>query len=293
MSVLICENLTIVDKDKVIIDNFSFNFLDNKIYAIVGNSESGKDVLLDLITSRMKSDQGEVYLDGEILQDNPKMGRRLCYITPNISFPGHLNIKNIFKIMQALYPKWDNAYAYELSKFFNLKPRDKYHNLDIDRIQLLNGIIGLASRANITVFSMPLVDVDPKDRSDFFNFMYSHHLRYPRTIIITTDFIDEIESIYNRVLFFDKGRIFESFTLDDIKNDFRLLSGKSEVLKSLISGVKIIGMEERYNMLTVCVAKRLTKDDTRKYQKYLIKISEATTQKVFIYLLNLREAKGI
>ncbi len=91
----------------------------------------------------------------------------------------------------------------------------------------------------------------------------------------------------------DKGRLFETFAVKYIKNNFRLLSGKSEVLKSLISDLKVIGAEERYNILTVCVAKALTKDETRKFQKYLIKISEAPIQKVFVYLLDLREKKGL
>jgi ABC-2 type transport system ATP-binding protein len=293
MSVLICENLSKIDKKEIVIDNFSYNFLDNQIYAIVGKSDSGKDTLLDLITSRTKADEGLVYLDGELLNKRAEMGRRLCYITSKVSFPGHLMIKNIFKLMRAFYPKWDNAYAYELIAFFEIKAKEKFHKLTNNQKELLFGILGLASRANITIFANPLDDVDPKDRFDFFNFLYLHHLRYPRTIIMTTDYIDEMESIVSRVLFLDKGRIFESFTTEDIKNNFRFLSGKTEVLKSLISGVKIIGMEERYNTLTVCVAKRLSKDEIRKYQKYLIKISEVPTQKVFIFLLNLREKKGI
>jgi len=195
--------------------------------------------------------------------------------------------------MGSYYPKWDNGYAYELLEHFNLKPKTLYFNLKQHEKELVHGIISLASRANITIFYNPLINVDVKDRYDFFNFMYSHHLRYPRTIIISTDYIDELESIVGKVLILDKGKLIEDLTIEEIKDNFRYLSGKTEVLKSLIAGVKIIGYEERNNYLTVCVGKKLTKDETRKYQKYLIKISEVPIQKVFIYLINLREKKGI
>jgi len=293
MSVLVCENLTKIFKDQPSIRNFSFNFLDNQIYSIVGKSDSGKETLLNLISTRIKPNEGTVYLDGEVLLDNAKMSNRICFISKQTSFPGHLNVRVIFKLMSSFYPKWDNGYAYELIKYFQIKPNLVYRSLKPHQKELLLGILGLACRTNVTIFDNPLEDVDVKDRYDFFNFMYSHHIRYPRTLILSTDHIDELENIVQKVLFIDKGRLFESFSTDEIKNNFRYLSGKTEVLKSLISGVKIIGVEERDKYLTVCIGKRLTKDETRKYQKYLIKISEVPIQKVFIYLINLREKKGI
>ena len=81
------------------------------------------------------------------------------------------------------------------------------------------------------------------------------------------------------------------FTRDEIKNNFRYLTGKTEVLKSLLSGIKVIGVEERAGTLTVCIRKKLNKDEIRKFQKYLIQISEVPIQKIFIYLINLRGIK--
>src|SRR5690554_5846406 len=86
MSVLVAENLNLTNKNKPSITNFSYNFLDNKIYAILGKSDSGKDVLLDLLSARTKPDEGNVYLDGELLLDNPKMSKRLCYISSKPHF---------------------------------------------------------------------------------------------------------------------------------------------------------------------------------------------------------------
>lgn len=293
MSVLVCENLTKKTKNQLLINQFSYNFLDNHIYALLGKDNSGRDELLEILAAQIQPDSGTVWLDGEELNANIKMQKRLCYISKNTSFPRHLKIKSIFRLMSLLYPKWDNAYAFELSEYFNLKRSQTYGRLKENEKIILSGILGLASRANITIFGSYLDKLDLKTRYDFFNFVYSHHTRYPRTLIIGTDYVDEIESIIDKVLFIDKGKLFETFTVQQIKNSFRLLSGKTEVLKSLITDLKVIGAEERYNHLTVCVARTLRKDEIRKFQKYLIKISEAPIQKVFIYLLNLREKKGL
>ena len=219
------------------------------------------------------------------------MNERICYISSETTFPNFLTVKAIFELMQEIFPKWDNSFAYDLITHFNIKLNNYYEQLSNNKRLLLNAILGLASLANITVFEHPIDSVDAKERYDFFEFLYKNHERYPRTYIISTSYIDEIDYLVNKVLFMDRGRLFAQFTIDEIKDNFRYLSGKTEVLKSLINGVKIVGVEERGKTLTVCIRQKLSKDDIRKYQKYLIKISEVPIRNVFIYLINLRLIK--
>ncbi len=291
MSVLVCDNITKINQNHNSIKNFSYNFLDNKIYGIVGKSDSGKDTLLKLLTAKYYSSEGNVYLDGEVLSRKHFMSSKICFISKGHHFSAISPVKTIFNKMANKFPKWDNYYAYKLLDHFDINPSTIYGKLRENQKKLLSGIISLASLANITLFDETINGVDIKDRYDFFNYLYVHHERYPRTIIIASDYIDEIDYLFDKILFLDKGKLIEHFTNEEIKNNFRYLTGKSEVLKSLINGIKVIGIEKRSNTLTVCIRKRLNKDDIRKFQKYLIKISEVPMQKVFIYLVNLRELK--
>lgn len=290
MSVLVCENLN-KKHNKTEIRNFSYNFLDNQIYALLEKNDEYQKQLLNLLCAKEKADGGTVWIDGEKLHNNIEMNERICYISKETTFPKNLKIIQIFKIMSDFYPKWDNAYAYELLKHFNINLNALFGSLKKDQKSIFVGILGLASRANVTIFENPLNDANIKERYDYFNFLYKHHTIYPRTFIISTKYIDEISYLVNKVLFFDKGRLFAQFTVDEINDSFRYLSGKTEVLKSLINGVKVIGVEERGKTLTVCIRQKLSKDDKRKYQKYLINITEVPIHNIFIYLLNLREIK--
>lgn len=291
MSVLICDNITKIYKDYNSIRDFSFNFLDNQIYAIIGRSNSGKETLLQLMTANIKPSSGIVYLDGEELTSSSKNRSRLCYIPNDTVFPDYIMIKTIFQEMKKKHPKWDNFYAYFLLEHFGIKPSATFSSLLTNKKFLLLNIIALASKANITFFDDSISEIDIKDRYDFFYFLYSHHQTYPRTIIFATEHVDEIDHLFDKILFLDRGKLIDFFTIEEIKNNFCYLSGKAEVLKSLISEVKVIGVEDRGKYLTVCIHKKLNKDETRKFQKYLIKISEVPIQKVFIYLIKLKKLK--
>ena len=293
MSVLVCENLTKKFNKKTNIVDFNYNFLENTVYAIIGKTDSLREELLDAIAGKAILDSGAVYLDGELLNDSTSIQQRICYISRKMNFPGNFKIKTILKHFSLYYPKWDNALAYQLLANFNLKANVLYQKLNKSQKCLLHSIIGLASKANITVYDNPLKGCDVKDRYDFFNFLYNDHDRYPRTVIMSTDYIDEIDFLANRILFIDNGVLFDDYNTESLKNNFKYLTGKTEVLSSLISGIKVIGLEERGNMLTVCIREKLKKDDIRKYQKYLIKISLVPIQKIFIYLINLRKLKGL
>lgn len=284
MSVILCEN---VSKNKKL-NNFSFNFLDKKTYAILGKSDSGKDVLLDILAANTSYNSGNVYLDGNKLSKRRECKNKICYINKNTSYPSNLLIKNLFKYMNRTFPKWDNYYAYNLCKFFNIDYSKTWKQMPPYKRHLIIGICALASRANITIIDDPVFDADMKIRYDFYNQLYLHKERYPRTIILSTEKVDDISFLLDRVLFLDKGKLIDFFNLPDFE-DFKLLTGKTEVLLPLLNDIKIIGKEERNGTLSVCIYKNLSKDDRRKFQKYLIDITDISIEKLFVFLTTLKD----
>lgn len=293
MSVLVCQNLSFEANKQLLIKDFSYNFLEKKVYAFIGKSDSNQRELLNLICGKNSPTNGMVYLDGKPILENDNANNNICFIPNDTTFPPQLKLLTIFKLMAANYPKWDNYYAYELLNYFGINPKMRFSNLHNYEKSLLFAIIALASKANITIMDNPAGDADIKARFDFYNFLYKYQSIYPRTFIISTELIEEMAYLVDRVLLLDKGVLIENFTSKEIKQNFCYLTGKTDVLKQLITGLKIIGYEEHGSTLTVCCYQRLNKDLTRKFQKYLITISEVPIQKVLIYLINLREKKGI
>lgn len=292
MAVLVCENITKLSRKKELIKNFSYNFLEKQVYALVGKNDAGLDDLLALLANKKSLSEGSIYLDGTLLHPRT-FYNQICYIDSLQKFRPQDQIADIIKVMKKKYPSWDTYYANELLTFFDLDLSSKINKLKDNQKQILIGVLSLASKADIIILNHPVEKVDIKARYDFFSFLYRLQAKYPRTFILTSTFIDEIDYLVDNILLIDKGKLVANYTIEELKTNFCYLTGKTEVLKSLVSGVKVIGVEERGNMLTVCIRQKLKKDEIRRYQKYLIKISEVPMQMIFIYLLNLRERKGI
>ena len=57
---------------KIIYKDYSYEYLDNKIYCLVGNSGCGKTTLLRMISGLEKVDSGKIYLDEQVISKPTK-----------------------------------------------------------------------------------------------------------------------------------------------------------------------------------------------------------------------------
>lgn len=105
MSVLICENISKTTNKTDIIKNFSYNFLENQIYSILGKTDSGQQDLLELISGKTKSTEGIVYLDGIDINKGSKINEKICYVANDTHFSHYINVIDILKANGKILPK--------------------------------------------------------------------------------------------------------------------------------------------------------------------------------------------
>lgn len=286
MATIVLEDICLKEKNKEIIDNFSYNFISNKVYAIVGKDNSGIDQLFDIIKGDINQSSGHIFFDGK--EALAKLDPRICYIK---FFRENLNVNNIFAGMASIYPHWDNYLAYSIIKDNGIPFDVRYEKLSRRNKNIVIAACTIASNAEVKVLAFPVESADLKVRNEIYEMIYKHKQKNPCTYIISTNIIDELSYAVDKILLMNDGKLIETLTMEEAKKNFFEISGKAEVVKSLIAGMRIIGYEERGSELTVCTSQKLTKDLTRKFQKFMVQTHEVKIQKLLIYLLKLREKK--
>ena len=79
------------------------------------------------------------------------------------------SVKEILDIASRVYPYWDDEYCEELINRFSLDKRQKHIKLSRGMQTMVGIIIGLASRAPLTLFDEPYVrGLDPVAREIFY-----------------------------------------------------------------------------------------------------------------------------
>ena len=74
-------------------------------------------------------------------------------------------------------------------------------------LSALGVIIGLASRAPLTLFDEPYLGLDAVARQLFYDRLLADYAEHPRTVVLSTHLIDEVGDLLEHVLLLDRGRL--------------------------------------------------------------------------------------
>lgn len=283
-SAIHCKGLTKVYRKTEAVKGIDLTMHENKIYGLLGRNGAGKTTLLNLICSEIIRDSGEVKIYGEEVFENSNALANICFVKEKGFSTEDKKAEEIFAIASILYKNWDEQYKNSLVKEFNLNTKKKYKNLSRGTQSIVGLIIGLASRARITIFDEPSLGLDAAAREKFYNLLLQDYGINPRTIIISTHLIDEVSNMFEEVIILNKGEIKIQEDVVSLLEKARFISGKEEVIMPLVSGKKVIHKESFGATSIIGVWGKFNDKELKILRENNLEISPMPLQKLFIYL---------
>lgn len=277
-------------KNRVLTD-VNFSIEENKIYGLLGRNGAGKTTLLNLIASQILRNSGEVRLDGEEVFENSKTIEQICLVK---DFPASIKekkVKDILALAKIMYKDWDEEFKNYLVKEFNLNTKKKLLKLSTGNQTIVGLIIGLASRARLTMFDEPTLGLDAAMRYKFYNLLLEDYEKNPRTIIISTHLIDEVANLFEEVIIINNETIVLKDEVSSLIQRSYFLTGREDLIDSITKGKKIIHREEFGPTNIVGIYGTLADEEIKYAKDNNIEISNIPLQKLFIYLTE-NEVKG-
>lgn len=257
---------------------------ENKIFGLLGRNGVGKTTLLKLITGQLVSNSGEIKLDGVEVFENERAMEEFCLVREFSSSIKEKRVKDILALARILYKNWDKEYENYLIKVFGLNIKKKFSKLSTGNQTIVGLIIGLASRARITIFDEPTLGLDAAIRYKFYNLLLSDYEDNPRTIIISTHLIDEVSNLFEEVIILNDERVALKDNVNSLKRRSYFLSGREDNINQVIKDKKVIHSEEFGSTKIIGIYGELTEDEIKVIKSKNIEISNIPLQKLFIFL---------
>lgn len=251
MTVIECNQLTKLYRKHSALQNVSFSIEENTITGLIGRNGAGKTTLLKLIAGFYKQTAGEVRVFGEAPFNNLKVSQNIIFIDDQMMLPPALNLRQTLQEASHFYPNWDNRIAQRLFDYFSLDP-DQYHSkLSKGMKSTFNTIIGLSARTPLTIFDEPTTGMDAAVRKDFYRALLKDYLEHPRTILLSSHLLNEIEDILEHILLIDQGEKRLHMAVDDVKQFAIGVSGPSDLIDDWTNGKEVfyqkqVGMNGSY-----------------------------------------------
>lgn len=201
-----CVDLIKVYGRRKALNGMSFSIGENKITGLIGRNGAGKTTLLKIIAGYLKESSGEIKVFDEHPFNNLLVSANHIFIHDQISLPASLNLKEILETAKRFYANWDKELANRLFNYFSFIPTQNYSSLSKGKKSTFNMILGVSSRCSLTIFDEPTTGMDAAVRKDFYRVLLRDYIDYPRTIIVSSHHLEEIEDLLEDILLINEGK---------------------------------------------------------------------------------------
>ncbi|MGI6448752.1 MAG: ABC transporter ATP-binding protein [Desulfitobacteriia bacterium] len=285
MTVIECINLRKSFKKTQALDDFSVLIEENKITGLIGRNGAGKTTLLKIIAGYLKPTSGEVKIFGQNPFNSLHVAANLIFVDEQMSFPESWTLEEILDSLGLFYPHWNKELAFRLLAYFSLNPKQTHSRLSKGMRSTFNVIIGLAARCPLTIFDEPTTGMDAAVRKDFYRALLKDYVAHPRTILLSSHLLSEIENILEDILLIKDGRKCLHLPVTELKYYALGLRGKTAALNQFLTGKEEFYREDFAPEQSFVVTKNdFSEAELRELKKAGISTSAVPTEDVCVYL---------
>jgi ABC-2 type transport system ATP-binding protein len=222
------DDVTMRFREHTALDGISTRIEQDAITGLLGRNGAGKTTLMQLLTGHRLPTRGTVEVFGARPYENDAVLSRMCFIKEGQRYPDHFRVRDALDSAALLFPQWDGDLARDLLRAFDLPAKRPIKKLSRGMNSAVGIIIGLASRAPVTLFDEPYLGLDAVARQLFYDRLLADYAEHPRTVVISTHLIEEIASLLERVLLIDRGRVLLDTDAESLRGSALTVTGPGE-----------------------------------------------------------------
>jgi ABC-2 type transport system ATP-binding protein len=239
-----------------------------------------------MITAQLFATSGELRVFGEIPYENNRLLSQICFIKESQKYPDIYRIIDVLDISASFFPNWDHDYALSLAEEFRLPLKRRMKKLSRGILSSVGIIVGLASRAPLTIFDEPYLGLDAVARSLFYDRLIEDYSLHPRTVILSTHLIDEVSRILEHVIVIDNGTLIIDEDAEALRGWAFTLAGPKAAVESFTAGKEVIHREPFGNLVSATVMGSWDSGERKKAEALGLELAPVSLQQLIIYLTN-------
>jgi ABC-2 type transport system ATP-binding protein len=224
-SVIRIERLTRHFGAKAALNGVSLTVPRGSVFGLVGENGAGKTTLIKHILGLLRAEGGSVHVFGlDPVRDCVGVLGKVGYLSEENDLPGWMRVSEFLAYMRAFYPNWDDEYAAELYRAFDLDPHGRLRNLSKGQRARASLVAALAHRPDLLVLDEPSSGLDPIVRRDILGAIIRTITHQGRTVLFSSHLLDEVERVSDHVAMLHRGHVLFCASLDDIKETHHRLT---------------------------------------------------------------------
>ena len=205
-------------KDKIAVNNVDLKINEGELFALLGTNGAGKTTTIKMLSTLILPTEGEIKILGlDIVKDRQKIKEILNVSPQETAIAPNLSVKENLEFMAGVYqiPNKEEKID-ELVKLFKLEEvlKQKAKTLSGGWQRKVSIAIALINEPKILFLDEPTLGLDVIARKELWNVI--EKLKGKITIILTTHYMEEAESLSDRIGIMAKGNLVDFGTAEEL-----------------------------------------------------------------------------
>ncbi|MFE9123171.1 ATP-binding cassette domain-containing protein [Streptomyces sp. NPDC007172] len=279
-------------RDHQVLTDVTFEIDTPCIAGLLGRNGAGKTTLLRLLAGQEFATAGRVRVFGAEPLENDAVLRRMILVREDQTYPD-LRVRHALTAASLLYPNWDADLAGTLLDAYELPPNRPVKKLSRGMRTALGITVGLAARAELTLFDEPYAGLDAVARTLFYNQLLADYTAHPRCIVLSTHLIDEAADLLDRVLVLDHGRLVLDVLTDDLRGAATIVTGPVGGVERFVAGRTTLNRRTLGTQTTAMMVGRLDERDRELADHLHLRLEGVTLQQLAVYAAEHHDPSGL
>ena len=193
-----------------------------EVYGLLGDIGAGKSTLFKTFFGLVKPDSGEIFINGHI-PSSPHSRSNVGYLPANPKFPEHLTARQLLLLTGNLYNMNDRDLRERIDGLLKTVGLHHWPTLKIKKFSKgLTQKVGLAqaliSDPDLLILDEPFEGLDDKDKPALMKVIEQVRSE-AKTILISSPFRSDVESLADRIGIMKKGRIVQTIEINVLREE--------------------------------------------------------------------------
>jgi len=203
------------------LDGIDLRIAEGRIVGLIGPNGAGKTTALNAIVG-LASYEGQLRVLGrDPWTERDDLIGDIGFITDVAVLPRWIRIAQVLDFVAGVHPRFDRAKAEAFLEQTSLKRTSKVRELSKGMVTQLHLAIVMAIDARVLVLDEPTLGLDLLYRKQFYDALLADFLERPRTILIATHHVEEVEHVLTDLLFINRGRIVFSRSMEEVESRYK------------------------------------------------------------------------
>lgn len=232
MDIIAIDNVCKNYKSKKALDKVSLTIKQGELFGLLGVNGAGKTTLIKILCGLTRKTSGTVMIDNFNLDKEIDRIKEIIDISPQeTSVANNLTVKENLEFFANIYRNNDANTINEIVDIFNLNDvlNQRARTLSGGYKRRLSIAVALISNPKILFLDEPTLGLDVFARRELWNIIKK--LQKNITIILTSHYLEEIESLCDRVAILSNGKLLKIGTIEEIKQTTNTQSFEDAFIK--------------------------------------------------------------